>query len=37
MAALIVGFVLYAILSKIGLESKTLDMPEAPAEEAAAE
>ena len=32
MAALIVGFVLYVILSKLGLESKTLEMPEAPAE-----
>jgi len=35
MAALIVGFVLYVILSKLGLESKTLEMPEAPAEEPA--
>jgi cytosine permease len=29
MAALIVGFVLYAVLAKIGLESRTLEMPAA--------
>jgi cytosine permease len=28
MAALIVGFVLYAVLAKVGLEGKTLEMPE---------
>ena len=28
-AAIIVGFVLYLVLAKIGLESKTLDMPAA--------
>ena len=37
-AAIIVGFVLYALLAKVGLESETLEMPtgNAPAEEPAA-
>ena len=39
LAAFIVGFVLYCVLAKAGLESKTLEMPSgnAPAEEQAAE
>ena len=35
MLAFVVGFVLYVILAKVGLESETLEMPAAEAEEAA--